>query len=153
MREHGLEFIYNCPGTIGVMLGDETRMKQVVFNLLSNAIKYTNTGGSITLSVASVKNKNKADQEDIIFTVQDTGVGISMEEQQAVFDKFYKGGAASAPKSGTGLGLSMVKSFMELHGGRVALDSTPGKGTKVTCYLPRHNTRLLQQSEKARPTA
>lgn len=153
VREQELAFTFNCPDTIGRMLGDETRMKQVIFNLLSNAIKYTNKGGKVGLSVAAVTNKNRADQEDIIFTVEDTGVGISPEEQQAVFGKFYKGGTAVAPKSGTGLGLSMVKSFMELHGGRVALESTPGKGTKVTCYLPRYNTRLLQQAEKAKPAA
>lgn len=147
MREHGLELTFNCGVNIGTMLVDEARVKQVFYNLLSNAIKYTTKGGKVTFVVEPVVLSN---QELIMFQVQDTGVGISPEDHQAVFNKFYRSSSqGSAPKSGTGLGLSMVKSFIELHGGTVELSSTPGKGTVVTCYLPRHNTQLLGASRAA----
>lgn len=129
LREFGLQASIECPDDIGAMRADETRIRQVLFHLLSNAVKYTKEG-HITLGA-------NRDSLGLRLWVKDTGVGIAPEEQQAVFEKFYRGAAGSS-KSGTGLGLSMVKSFIELHGGRVVLESFPEVGTTVTCYLPHH---------------
>jgi len=141
IHENKLEFTFNCPRRIGMLLADETRMKQIMFNLLSNAIKYSETGGKVALNVEMNK-----EPEEVVFTIEDNGIGITPEEQQAVFGKFYKGSNIGAHKSGTGLGLSMVKSFVELHGGNIELFSKPGEGTKVVCHLPRRNPNLLEYS-------
>ncbi|RMF10540.1 MAG: PAS domain-containing sensor histidine kinase [Alphaproteobacteria bacterium] len=115
---------------IGTMEGDERRLKQALFNLLSNAMKFTPPRGHITLGAA-------AEGDDILFWVADTGTGIAAEEQQNVFERFITG--SNAPKGqGAGLGLSLVKNFVELHGGSVDLKSARNKGTRVTCRLPRH---------------
>ncbi len=131
MREHNLKFTVHCPGGIGRMAADETRVKQIIFNLLSNAIKYSNPGGQVTLTVKAVEG------DTISFVIEDNGIGISPEEQKGIFSKFHKGRSSGSHKSGAGLGLSVVKSFIGLHGGRVELFSVPDKGTTVSCYLPR----------------
>lgn len=135
---------FECPSKIGKMLGDETRIKQILFNLLSNAIKYSSDGGKITLGAKA------ADENDIVLWVEDDGEGIPPEEQTAIFQKFYKGSNQEAVKnktgqrSGTGLGLSIVRSFIELHGGDVTLHSEPGKGSRFECHFRRENPELEQ---------
>ncbi|MEI7668587.1 MAG: ATP-binding protein [Pseudomonadota bacterium] len=136
MREHNLKFKFECLKKIGIMIADETRIKQIIFNLLSNSIKYSNSGGKISLKVSAIKNP-ETEEEEILFVVEDNGIGIAVEEQEEIFDKFRKGRNSRVYKSGAGLGLSMVRSFVILHGGRVELSSTPDEGTKISCYLPR----------------
>lgn len=105
---------------------DERRLKQALFNLLSNSIKFTPPEGKIKLS-ARIK-------EDILeISVADTGIGISVDEQTSVFDKFKRG----SRNPGVGLGLSLVKNIIELHGGYIHLHSEVDKGTCVTCVLPK----------------
>ncbi len=131
----GIELKFNCPIDLGEMDGDASRIKQAIFNLLSNAIKYTDEGGLVEFSAKAVKRKG---EELIHVTVKDNGIGIPENEHEAIFDKFYRTGAAARRSSaGTGLGLAMVKSFVELHGGHLILESTQGKGTTFTCVLPR----------------
>ena len=113
-----------------------------MFNLLSNAIKYSSEKGEVKLTVEVTDNFGNS-SEEIKFSVEDDGIGIALEEQEAVFGKFHKINNAGARKSGAGLGLSVVKSFVELHGGRVELSSQSGAGTKVSCYLPRKHSFLL----------
>ncbi len=133
LRENNLQFTLSCPSNIGNMRADETRIKQIIFNLLSNAITYSNPGGIVTLAARTEDNP-----EEILFEIDDNGIGIAAEDQKELFSKFHKGASSgSSHKSGAGLGLSMVKSFVGLHGGRVELFSTQGRGTKVLCYLPR----------------
>lgn len=123
-----------CPVDIGHMQGDQERLRQAFFNLMTNAIKYSHEKGEITLEVQSIEE----DGEELLrISVIDEGIGIADNEHDAVFDKFYRSANASRKKSGTGLGLAMVKSFIELHGGYLALDSEEGKGTKIHCILPR----------------
>lgn len=131
----GLTLQFDCPMDIGDMDGDQTRIKQALFNLMSNAIKYTEEGGEVKLA-ASVQEQDG--EEFIHIIVQDSGVGIAEEEHEAIFDKFYRTTAATRKTSGTGLGLAMVKSFIELHGGHLKLESETGKGTTFTCILPRY---------------
>lgn len=126
--KRNLKVVLDCPQDIGVLEADERRMKQVLFNLMSNAIKFTPAGGRVTLGAA------RADGE-VKFWVSDTGVGIPEEQQARVFERFYKLQHEGA-RRGVGLGLSLVRSFIELHGGRVELRSIPGSGTQVACFLP-----------------
>lgn len=116
---------FDCAKDIGVIRADERRLKQVLFNLLSNAFAYTGSGGEVVLGA-----DRKADMVRI--WVLDTGRGVSAEDQAKAFDPFESRG----PSAGAGLGLSLVERFIKLHGGWVRLDSKPGEGTRVTCYLP-----------------
>lgn len=129
MREKSLHLHFDCPPDIGWMVGDERRLKQVLFNLLSNSVKFTPAGGSVTLAAQRAGGM-------IVLTVADTGIGIPAPEQEAVFKGFRRGSHPEARQNGAGLGLSLVKSFVELHGGRVELVSVPGEGTTVTCTVP-----------------
>jgi len=126
-RKQNLNLEFDCPPEIGSIVADERRLKQALFNLMSNAIKFTPSGGTIALRARRVNG-------EVALSVTDTGIGIPREQQQRVFEKFERGNP-QARQSGAGLGLSLVKSFIELHGGRVEMESTPGQGTRVTCYL------------------
>lgn len=119
-----------CAASIGVMQADEARIKQVLFNLLNNAVKFTPENGAITLGAKVV------DGDNIELWVEDNGMGIPEQDKRSVFERF-RAGAVRTQRSGAGLGLAMVKNFIELHGGRVELQSEVGKGTRVSCFVPR----------------
>lgn len=107
------------------------RLRQVFLNLLDNARKYTPTGGRITLAAMAVDGHVRV-------TVEDTGVGIPMDEQARLFDRFYRVDSARTRRTGgTGLGLPIVRGLVEAHGGSVALESEPNQGTRVSILLPR----------------
>ncbi|MCB1967081.1 MAG: PAS-domain containing protein, partial [Candidatus Accumulibacter sp.] len=118
----------DCPADFGTIEGDERRLKQALYNLVSNAVKFTPEGGRICLSAAH-------HGDGVALAVSDTGVGISAADHDRVFGRFERAKAAGR-RSGAGLGLSLVKSIIELHGGSVALESVPGRGTTVSCHLP-----------------
>ena len=124
-RNRDLELDLRCPPEIGVIEGDERRLKQALFNLISNAVKFTPPGGAVRLEAAR-------DEEALLLTVADTGVGIPLADQARVFEKFERG----VRQSGAGLGLSLVKSLIELHAGTVVIKSASGQGTRITCRLP-----------------
>jgi len=128
-RQKKLHLECDCPPDIGSIVADERRLKQALFNVLSNSVKFTPEGGRIVLSARRRDN-------EIVLTTADSGIGIPADERTRVFDKFERGSSPEARRSGAGLGLSLVKSFVELHGGRVELESEPGVGTKVMCTLP-----------------
>ncbi len=115
----------DCAKDIGEAALDERRVKQMLFNLLSNAFSYTGAGGSVTLGA-------RRENGVIKIWVEDTGRGVSPEDQAKVFDAFESRG----PSAGAGLGLSLVDRFARLHGGWTRLDSHEGQGARVTCYLP-----------------
>ena len=129
VAKKNLTLEFDCPLDIGAITADERRLKQALFNIMSNAVKFTPENGTITVSAAR-------DGDQIAITFTDTGIGISEEDRPRVFLRFERGSNTEARRSGAGLGLSLVKSFIELHGGEVSLDSQPGIGTKVTCVLP-----------------
>ena len=110
---------------------DPTRVQQALGHLMDNALKFTSEGGHINLVVQTSEN-------EVLLSVLDDGVGIPENKQQRVFDKFYQveNGAARS-SSGTGLGLPIVKRIAEMHGGRVFLESKPGKGSRFTLTVPR----------------
>ncbi len=129
-----------------VIEGDERRLKQALCNLVSNAIKFTPAGGSIKVTA-------QPEGEVTRFTVSDTGVGIPPEEQARVFEAFTharpSGERGRGRQTGPGLGLSLVKHIFELHGGRVWIESIPGRGTTVVCTVPSRNAMfgLAQPAE------
>jgi len=104
--------------------GDRTRFKQILCNLLSNAVKFTPSGGSVQVTA-------EPDYGEIRCGVSDTGIGIPPEQQGAIFEEFTQvAPATSAVKEGTGLGLAITKRIVELHGGRIWVESTPGEGSR-----------------------
>ena len=113
---------------IGSFTADQRRLRQVLFNLLSNAVGFSPAGASVTLAA-----ERRTDA--VVFTVIDHGPGIPPEAKDKVFDWFETDSMGSMHR-GTGLGLSLVRSFVELHGGTVTIDSTLGQGTAVTCVFP-----------------
>jgi signal transduction histidine kinase len=115
---------------IGEVRADERKIRQVVLNLLSNAIKFTPEGGRI--EVAAVPK-----DAFVEVSVSDTGVGIAPEDQEAVFEEFRQVGAAEKKAEGTGLGLTLCRKFIELHGGRIWVKSAVGAGSTFTLTLPR----------------
>ncbi len=123
-----LTLVCDCDPAVGEVFADQRRVKQIVFNLMSNAFKFTPPGGRVALEV-------RRDGDGIVIAVTDTGVGIHADEHTRVFDRFQRGRAATR-RSGTGIGLALVKSFVELHGGSISLESHPNAGTRVVCRLP-----------------
>jgi signal transduction histidine kinase len=110
---------------------DGERIEQVLENLISNALKFTSRGGSITISA-------EAQPSELIFCVADTGCGIAVEERVRIFDKFVQVHPRRDDRvKGTGLGLAIVKHIVELHGGRVAVESEVGMGSRFSFSLPR----------------
>jgi GAF domain-containing protein len=114
---------------LGEVRADERKIRQVVLNLLSNAIKFTPEGGQI--EVAAVPKDGFVE-----VSVSDTGVGIAPEDQEAVFEEFRQVGTAEKKAEGTGLGLTLCRKFIELHGGRIWVKSQPGQGSTFTFTIP-----------------
>ena len=122
-------------------IADEARVRQVLYNLLSNAIGFSKPGDSISVSVW---------REDgmVAFAVEDKGVGIPKDQQQRVLERFESRSQGSKHR-GAGLGLSIVKSLVELHGGAMALESEPGQGTRVTVRFPEDGVRQPEPAPEA----
>ncbi|HSR71694.1 MAG TPA: PAS-domain containing protein [Kiloniellales bacterium] len=141
-HNRSIELVTDCAEDIGEVIADGRRLKQALFNLLSNAFKYTAPGGRVSLAA-------RRDDAELRLTVEDNGVGIPPEDLDRVFGKFERVSGQATPgqgaQGGAGLGLSLVKSLIELHGGRVELDSAPGEGTRVICHIP------LRPAEQAQP--
>jgi signal transduction histidine kinase len=114
---------------VGEVQGDERKVKQVLLNLLSNAIKFTPEGGRVEVRARVADNMAE-------LSVMDTGVGIAAEDQQAVFEEFRQVGVAEKKAEGTGLGLALARKFIELHGGRIWVESQVGAGSTFTFTLP-----------------
>jgi signal transduction histidine kinase len=114
---------------IGPVQADERKVRQVVLNLLSNAIKFTPEGGRIEVRAIPVDGS-------VEVSVTDTGVGIAPEDQEAVFEEFRQVGTSAAKQEGTGLGLTLCRKFVELHGGTIWVASAVGAGSTFTFRLP-----------------
>jgi two-component system, NtrC family, sensor kinase len=114
---------------LGQMQGDERKIRQVLLNLLSNAIKFTPEGGRIEVAAKPVDGF-------IEVSVSDTGVGIAPEDQEAVFEEFKQVGMADKKVEGTGLGLALSRKFIELHGGKICVESQVGAGSTFTFTVP-----------------
>ncbi len=128
LAESSLTLEIDTPPDIGSFVADGKRVRQILFNLLSNAVGFSSPGQTIRVSA------RKANGE-VIFEVQDQGRGMPPEVKARVFDRFESHTIGTRHR-GVGLGLSIVRSFVELHGGRIDLVSAPGAGTTVTCVFP-----------------
>lgn len=126
--ENDLDLDIDVPPAIGTFLGDPTRVRQVLYNLLSNAAGFSEAGQTVRVAARRL-------DDAIVVSVVDQGRGIPETVIERVFNRFETHTAGSNHR-GVGLGLSIVRSFVELHGGRVELASEPNAGTTVTCYFP-----------------
>ncbi len=125
----GLTLEVDIPVDVPAVIGVPLRLRQVVANLLDNAIKYTPPGGRVTV-------RARAEDGQVIVEVSDTGQGIPPADQPYLFDKFFRASNVPREVTGAGLGLSIVKSIVDTHGGRIWVDSALGKGTTFTVVLP-----------------
>src|SRR5207237_1534426 len=114
---------------LGQIHADERKIRQVVLNLLSNAIKFTPEGGRIEVRAVQMDGS-------VEVSVTDTGVGIAPEDQEAVFEEFRQVGTAAKKVEGTGLGLTLCRKFVELHGGRIWVKSQVGVGSTFAFTIP-----------------
>jgi signal transduction histidine kinase len=126
----------DIPADLPEISADPDRLASVVENLVSNAIKYTQTGGMVSISAL-------VEGDELLIRVKDNGSGIAPDEQQKVFEPFYRGNQGRRFKQGMGLGLSIARDLIEAHGGRISLESNPGEGSLFTIHLPLHSLARL----------
>jgi signal transduction histidine kinase len=127
---HGIKLDRLVDDRIGDFTGDERKVKQVLVNLLSNAVKFTPEGGQIKVEATEGDSA-------VIVSVADTGIGIAKDDQEAIFEEFRQASGNYAQKrEGTGLGLTLTRKFVELHGGKIWVESEVGKGSRFTFTLP-----------------
>lgn len=130
VKDRGLSIIFDTDTEEKIISCDPERIDRVILNLISNSIKFTKPGGKIIVSVA-----DKGGSVEI--KVKDNGIGIEEESLDSVFDRFYQGnGTLTCNKGGSGIGLHISKSIVELHGGTIAAESKPGKGCEFKIELP-----------------
>jgi PAS domain S-box-containing protein len=134
----GQVLTFEAPSSLASVWADEDRLRQVVLNLINNALKFTSSGGKITL-------RARDDGANLIVEVQDTGRGMSKEEQAWLFEPYHRLESEVGHLSGLGLGLSLAKTLVELHGGKIWVESEKGKGSTFSFSLP---LRASGQTEK-----
>jgi signal transduction histidine kinase len=130
--KHGITLDIDVDERLGDYVGDERKIKQILLNLLSNAVKFTPEGGRIHINARQVDGS-------VEISVSDTGIGIAHQDQPKIFEEFRQVGSDYSHKvEGTGLGLTLAKKFVELHGGRIWVESEPGKGSTFSFTLPKN---------------
>lgn len=142
-RKQNVALHVDCPDAGLSMVADERRIKQVLLNLISNSINYSPAGGHVTISAQGAGDY-------VVLAVADTGLGIPKDDLTRVFTPFERISSGKAQRrSGAGLGLSLVKKIVELHGGSVTIESKEGEGTKVTCVLRPLPSEPVQDAARA----
>jgi signal transduction histidine kinase len=114
-------------------------------NLISNANRYTQAGGSITVKIIQEADKLK-------ISVADNGPGVEVREQELIFERFYRATSNQSSKTGTGLGLSIARSLVELHSGRIWVESKPGQGSTFYFTLPTHSLAIYPEQKQLTAT-
>jgi signal transduction histidine kinase len=130
----------DLPPSLPWIRADRERLEQVLTNLLSNATKFTPRGGSIAL-------RARERDTDLVIQVQDNGIGISREEQEMLFEPYYRAGMGKGRLPGLSLGLSLCKQLVELHGGKIWLESEEGKGSTFSFSLPISSQKPVVRSQ------
>ncbi|HWX16903.1 MAG TPA: ATP-binding protein [Chthoniobacterales bacterium] len=132
LAEKQLKMSVDVAATVPLIVADETRLEEVLHNLLDNAVKYSREKGEIRLHAV------QGDDDEIVLSVSDNGVGIGKNDLPRIFERFYRADKARSPESirGTGLGLSIVKHIAQRHGGRAEAESEPERGTTIRVILP-----------------
>ena len=140
---HGISLRADLAADLGEISGDERKIKQVLINLLTNAVKFSHPNGWVIVSARRDINRldEKVTDNSVTISVADAGVGIAVEDQADIFAEFYQvkhgaGAAGSAKQEGTGLGLSLAQRFVQLHGGKIWVESSLGEGAKFSFNLP-----------------
>ena len=128
-KRHGIHVSLDIDHRLGRFTADERKLKQILLNLLSNAVKFTPDDGALSL-------KAVLQDDGVEISVSDTGIGIEPEFQQKIFEEFIQVGDHLRKQEGTGLGLAVTKKFIELHGGRIWVQSAKGQGSTFTFTLP-----------------
>ncbi len=131
--EDGVRVAFDADPEVDVVDGDERRIKQVIFNLLSNAVKFTPAGGEVDVSATRANG-------EVRVSVADTGPGVAPEDRDRIFEEFQQSETGVGLREGTGLGLALSKRFVELHGGRIWVESEVGHGSTFTFALPAGST-------------
>ncbi len=128
--DKGITLVFNLPPKLPVINGDRDKILLAMHNLVGNALKYTPTGGTVTVDV-------KEDGKLLTFAVTDSGIGISQEDADRIFERFYRAKDPRVEKiTGTGLGLTLAREVVRLHGGEVTVESQLDKGSTFTIRLP-----------------
>jgi CheY-like chemotaxis protein/CHASE3 domain sensor protein len=156
-KSKSISFTINFAGTSqqAVIKTDKQRVEQIIKNLLSNAIKFTGKGGAVTLTIdykataATLFNRHLTSSHVVSFSVSDTGIGIPESKRAIIFEAFQQADGSTKRKyGGTGLGLSISKELANVLGGQIQLESTEGKGSTFTLYLPARFNSLPGTSNK-----
>jgi len=133
LRGKGQKLKTDLPSSLPIIQGDGQRLEQVLLNLMNNATKFTPEGGNISVRV-------RKQDTGLVIEVQDDGIGIAKEQQSRLFKPYSRLSADRQRHPGLGLGLALSKQVVELHGGRIWVDSEPGKGSTFSFFLPRQAT-------------
>ncbi|MFQ6172932.1 response regulator [Oryzobacter sp. R7] len=151
-EREGIRLVGDLSAAPRVMRADELRLKQVLLNLVGNAVKFTPAGGSVTVTV-------RRDGTAVVIGVTDTGVGVAEDDRERIFDSFQQGSRSTSQVEGTGLGLTLTRRIVELHGGEVRLRSEVGVGSTFEVVFPDQPeddeplpTRLEEVLDDPRPT-
>jgi signal transduction histidine kinase/ActR/RegA family two-component response regulator len=126
---HGISLGLEVAPDVGPVHADELRIKQVIVNLLTNAVKFTPDGGRVEV-------RARTEGSEVLVTVADTGTGVAAEDRERIFESFQQGGRRASTTEGTGLGLTLSKRIVELHGGRIWVDSELGVGSTFGFAIP-----------------
>lgn len=139
----GINIIFETDTKEKIIACDANKIERILLNLISNAVKYSDKGSNIYINVSDKSNV-------VEITVRDTGIGIEEKDLENIFNLFYQvDKSLSRNVEGTGIGLSLVKFFVECHGGKISVDSEVGKGTVFTIELP---SRIIEENEAAMTT-
>jgi signal transduction histidine kinase len=139
---HRFEKQVSLPGPVAT--ADPAKISQVLENLLSNAVKYSPSGGRISITLDTP-------EDQCLISVADEGIGMTTEQTQRIFDKFYRADVSDSAVGGLGLGMAITKAIVEGHDGRIWVESTPGQGTKVSFTLPRRPPDSVSESPPSAP--
>ncbi len=141
-RQAGIEIVIDQGADLPRIIADKRALLQIMLNLLSNAIKFTNRGGKVTVAARvevapDMTLEGEVDIAHVIIAVEDTGVGIGAQDLERVGEPFFQARSSHDRRhDGTGLGMSIVKRLLALHGGRMKIESDVGKGTRILVHLP-----------------
>jgi signal transduction histidine kinase len=136
LQQKKIKLSWNLPSTLlPEVLADKEKLGIAVQNLIENAIKYTKEGGSVIISIEEING-------DILFKIQDDGVGIPSYQQERIFTKFFRGeNVMRMETEGSGLGLYTTKNIVESHGGKIWFQSEEGKGTVFSFTIPKNKKK------------
>ncbi len=137
LQGKGQKLTTDLPHSLHIIHGDGPRLEQVLLNLMTNAVKFTPRGGSISI-------KAQEEESGLVISIKDNGIGIAQEEQSRLFKPYSRDSADRQHHPGLGLGLALSKQVVELHGGRIWVESESGSGSTFSFFLPRRpSTRAV----------